>query len=44
MTIIGIVSKPANDNKSLWTKQKITDDFRKIIIEMGGDSNRNIAN
>lgn len=33
MTIIGIVSKPANDEKSLWTKQKITDDFRKIIIE-----------
>lgn len=36
MTIIGIVSKPANDKKSLWTKQKITDDFRKIIIENGG--------
>lgn len=36
MTIIGIVSKPTNDDKSLWTKQKITDDFRKIIIENGG--------
>lgn len=35
MTIIGIVSKPTNDEKSLWTKQKITDDFRKIIIENG---------
>lgn len=35
MTIIGIVSKPINDEKSLWTKQKITDDFRKIIIENG---------
>lgn len=35
MTIIGIVSKPANDKKSLWTKQKITDDFRKIIIQNG---------
>lgn len=27
MTIIGIVSKPTNDDKSLWTKQKITDDL-----------------
>ncbi len=35
MIIIGIVSKPANDEKSLWSKQKITDDFRKIIIENG---------
>lgn len=35
MTIIGIVSKPANDEESLWTKQKITDDFRKIIIQNG---------
>lgn len=35
MTIIGIISKPANDEKSLWTKQKITDDFRKIIIKNG---------
>lgn len=35
MTIIGIVSKPANESKSLQTKQKITDDFRKIIIENG---------
>ncbi len=38
MTIIGIVSKPANDDKSLWTKQKITDDFRKIIIQNGAVS------
>lgn len=35
MTIVGIVSKPFNDSKSLWTKQKITDDFRKLIIENG---------
>lgn len=35
MTIIGIVSKPANDKQSLWSKQKITDDFRKLIIENG---------
>lgn len=38
MTIIGIVSKPTNDTNSLWTKQKITDDFRKIIVENGGVS------
>jgi putative glutamine amidotransferase len=36
MPIIGIVGKPANDSKSLWTKQKITDDFRKIIVKNGG--------
>lgn len=35
MTIIGIVSKPIIETKSLWTKQKITDDFRKIIIKNG---------
>lgn len=35
MTIIGIVGKPANDDKSLWTKQKITDDFRRIIVKNG---------
>ncbi len=33
MTIIGIVAKPANDDKSMWSKQKITDDFRKLIIK-----------
>lgn len=33
MTIIGIVAKPANDGKSMWTKQKITDDFRKLIVK-----------
>ena len=36
MTVIGIVSKPINDKQSLWTKQKITDDFRRAIIENGG--------
>ena len=36
MPIIGIVGKPANDSKSLWTKKKITDDFRKIIVKNGG--------
>lgn len=35
MTIVGIVGKPTNDKKSLWTKQKITDDFRKIIVKSG---------
>lgn len=35
MTIIGIISKPTDDEKSLWTKQKITDDFRKTIIKNG---------
>lgn len=35
MTIIGIVGKSTNDSKSLWTKQKITDDFRKIITKNG---------
>ena len=35
MTIIGIVGKPANQKESLWTKQKITDDFRKIIVKEG---------
>lgn len=35
MTIIGILSKPTSQENSLWTKQKITDEFRKIIIEDG---------
>ncbi len=38
MTIIGIVSKPINQEESLWTKQKITDEFRKIVIENGAIS------
>ena len=33
MTIVGIIGKPINDAKSLWTKQKITDDFRKLMIK-----------
>lgn len=32
-TIIGIVSKPINGKESLWEKQKITDDFRKILVD-----------
>lgn len=35
MIIVGIVGKPANEANSLWTKQKLTDDFRKIIIKYG---------
>lgn len=35
MIIVGIVGKPANAANSLWTKQKLTDDFRKIIIKYG---------
>jgi gamma-glutamyl-gamma-aminobutyrate hydrolase PuuD len=35
MTVIGIVGKPIGEEKSLWSKLKITDDFRKIIIENG---------
>lgn len=33
MTIVGLVAKPANDSKSMWTKQKLTDDFRKLIVK-----------
>ena len=35
MTIVGIIGKPINDAKSLRTKQKITDDFRKLMIKNG---------
>ena len=35
MTVVGIVGKPINEEKSLWSKLKITDDFRKIIVENG---------
>lgn len=35
MTIIGIISKPVNEEKSLWSNQQITDDFRKIIVSYG---------
>ena len=35
MTVVGIVGKPISEEKSLWSKLKITDDFRKIIIENG---------
>lgn len=35
MIIIGIVAKPISQGESLWTKQKITDEFRKIVIENG---------
>ncbi len=36
MIIVGIVGKPITNKESLWKKEKITDDFREIIIKNGG--------
>ena len=37
-TIIGIIAKPVSEKDSLWTKFKVTDEFRKIIVSNGAVS------